>query len=364
MADFKDPVPHTGGVLTIHKQGNKYQLSYNHMNPNHMALVQLVAVDGKPSRSLPFGGLSLDDSSRRTSPEVLTMLPTDSEGMYGRRCPKCRSYFRSNSPFTEFCPYCDAKANDLEFFTEPQLDFIKRQHDAIVAAMNGPDGDTAVNFDDQVTEPTRPGTWVYAEEKQQTHFKCHCRTESDVLGEYVRCPGCGKRTARAVFARRFADLSADFEGDAQNIPKDQRGSRERRWRDHVVRSIAEFEALGRDVARALSQLPATPARRTDIRRQSFQNIIGAAERLKAWLGFDILVGISDDDRTFLRRMFNRRHLFAHLGGKVDQEYLDRTGDPEVRLNEVLHVHSVDVRRLLALTQKVATNLLDGFESIS
>src|SRR5713226_9325902 len=35
-------------------------------------------------------------------------------------------------------------------------------------------------------------------------------------------------------------------------------------------------------------------------------------------------------RTFRNRMFNRRHLFAHKGGTVDQEYLDKTNDATVR----------------------------------
>jgi len=59
-----------------------------------------------------------------------------------------------------------------------------------------------------------------------------------------------------------------------------------------------------------------------------------------------LNGISEDDRAFLHRMFNRRHLFSHRGGKVDQEYLDRTRDSTVRLNEVVTVKSKEVRRLL------------------
>ena len=63
-------------------------------------------------------------------------------------------------------------------------------------------------------------------------------------------------------------------------------------------------------------------------------------------------------------MFNRRHLFTHCGGKVDQQYLDKTADATVRLNEVVRIDSKEVRRLLVLVNKIATNLLDGFDSIS
>ena len=81
-------------------------------------------------------------------------------------------------------------------------------------------------------------------------------------------------------------------------------------------------------------------------------------------GFDLLEGLSTSDKTFLHRMFNRRHLFSHCGGMVDQEYLDRTGDGTVRLHQVVTVSSAEVRRLLSLVGRVAGNLLDGFESVS
>jgi hypothetical protein len=46
MAEFKDAVPHTGGVLTIRVKDRKYQLGYSHMNSKAAGLVELIAVDG------------------------------------------------------------------------------------------------------------------------------------------------------------------------------------------------------------------------------------------------------------------------------------------------------------------------------
>ena len=59
MAEFKDTIPHTGGVLTIHKQGQTYSLSYVHMSQNRVALAELIAVDGNAV-----------DFARPTLPEV------------------------------------------------------------------------------------------------------------------------------------------------------------------------------------------------------------------------------------------------------------------------------------------------------
>jgi Zn finger protein HypA/HybF involved in hydrogenase expression len=307
------------------------------------------------------------DKSRgaKATAKLLTMLPTDAEAMFGRTCPKCHSYFRTQRFDTEYCPYCDADAGWTDFITQEQLAFLKKEYEAIIEAFKGPDGETTVNFDAQVKELTREDSWIYSEEKQQTHFACsHCKLESDVLGEYVRCPGCGVRTARAVITRKIADFAADFEKDVADIPAAEREQRQRRWKHYVPAVVAEFEALGRDIAFALSLLPLTPSRRKAITELAFQNPTVVAVRLKEWFGFDILEGMSEEDRTFLLRMFNRRHLFTHSGGKVDQEYLNNTADTTVRLNEIVSVSSRQVRRLIQLVQQLSNNLLQGFESIA
>jgi hypothetical protein len=104
-AEFKDAVPHTGGVLTISVKDRRYQLGYSHMNFKAAALVELIAVDGEAVAGVNIGGLYA--RSEPPPPELLIMLPTDGEGMYGRACPNCKSYFRASNPFTDMCPYCD-----------------------------------------------------------------------------------------------------------------------------------------------------------------------------------------------------------------------------------------------------------------
>jgi hypothetical protein len=111
-------------------------------------------------------------------------------------------------------------------------------------------------------------------------------------------------------------------------------------------------------------LPCTPKRRKELCELSFQTPITAAARLKEWCGFDILDGLDEDERAFVQRIFNRRHLFTHSGGRVDAEYLEKSGDTSVRLNEVVRVSSKEVRRIISLVNKMASNLLDAYDSIS
>ena len=317
VADFKEPVHHTGGKLTIHTSGGRYQLGYTHQSAKRAALVELVAIKGNPVAIVPFGGVNLNPDP--DPPQLMTMLPSDEEAMFGRRCPKCESYFRTKHVTTTYCPYCDVRVPWRDFFTKDQREFVRRQYDSILAALAGPDGDTTLDFDAELAELTRSDRWVYSEEKQQTHIKCsnsECGMEFDVLGEYVRCPNCATSTARSVVTRRLAELSSDFERDAKDIPKDQVEQRQRRWRHYVPAVISEFEVLGREIAGALALIPCTPGRRKAIKELSFQHPLTTAKRLNEWFELDLLYHLGQEECGFLDRMFNRRHLFAHCGGSI------------------------------------------------
>ena len=63
-------------------------------------------------------------------------------------------------------------------------------------------------------------------------------------------------------------------------------------------------------------------------------------------------------------MFNRRHVLTHSAGRVDQEYLDKSGDTSVRLNQKITVKKKEIQRLIPLLRKCAENLFKGFESIA
>jgi hypothetical protein len=64
------------------------------------------------------------------------------------------------------------------------------------------------------------------------------------------------------------------------------------------------------------------------------------------------------------RMFNRRHVLTHNGGRIDQKYLENTNDKSVRLNQKIIVGSSEIRRLIPLLRTCAQNLFQSFESIA
>jgi hypothetical protein len=142
-----------------------------------------------------------------------------------------------------------------------------------------------------------------------------------------------------------------------------RHEREVEW-EKLTRCVSEFEAFANTIKSQLLTLPTTPKRKADISNLSFQNIVKAHECFENWFGINIFNDISKEDILFLNKMFNRRHIFVHNAGKVDQEYIDNTNDKSARLNQVIRFESREIKRILPLVRKCALNLIKGFESMN
>ena len=129
---------------------------------------------------------------------------------------------------------------------------------------------------------------------------------------------CGKCTHDVLIERLFAARNAEFESARATLT--DRHERENRWQQLLLGCVSDFEGFANDLRDRLLRLPATPSRKRALSSLSFQSIANAADRLREWFAFDVLDAIDTEDREFLNVMFNRRHLFVHRAGRVDQEY--------------------------------------------
>jgi len=365
MSEFQE-IAHSGGRIELHfKQPDSVSLGFTGSGPSGMALFQMgVSLDGKKLEYWPLGGLDMRPPEP-PSPMVPVFIISDREQCFGRSCPKCHSYFRTNRPAPVLrCPYCSHMDRNATFTTPNQLQFIHKIRESYLAAWNEKRSVT-IDLDKLADElPENRPAWIYSEERQQYSYECpspDCETRYDILGEYAGCPTCGKRNSLQVFERHISEVEEQL--DKADDALTDRQEREVEW-EKLSRCISDFEAMARDLQGQLSLLPATPKRKRDIESMSFQNILKANECLQNWFSFDMLYHFSDDDKTFLNRMFNRRHVLIHNGGRIDQEYLDNTGDTSVRLNQKIVVRSKEIRRLLPLLRMVAKNLFQGFELIA
>jgi DNA-directed RNA polymerase subunit RPC12/RpoP len=362
MEDFQE-IAHSGGKITVRfNPPSSISLKFEHCAPGGMALFQIgVSADGAKMEYWPIYGVG------SPTPEPF-MMPTfvisDRQQLWGKTCPKCKSYFRTNAlGTTMLCPYCSHKAEIVAFLTPNQLQFIANTRTAILTALQEK-RDVLVDLDKLADAlPENRPSWMYKEQRQQNLYSCaKCKARYDVLGEFACCPKCGKRNALDVIAAHLDALERQLV-DADSRLTDRR-DRAAEWEKLLQRAVADFEAFGRDIQDALQAFPATSKRKKQIAGITFQAITKANDSLREWFAIDFLEGLPAEDQTFLHRMFHRRHLLTHGGGRVDQEYLSKTNDTTVLLNQKIAVHSKEIRRMINLLRGCAQRLFDGYESIA
>jgi len=360
-SEFEE-IGHSGGKIEFIKEEGGHSLRVSNSNPLPWAVFFLaVSYDGTPLHFIPMRGVGAP--FRQISPSLLVPITSDREGMFGRQCPACHTYFRSRhvGP-VEFCPYCELQADNVQFTTRNQHQFIQAYCRAAQEALRS---DESVTIDlDALADalPENRAGWIYTEERQQRRVTCGgCKNEFDIMGEFGACPKCGARNNGAVLDSTLDSLMARFE--VAKVELTDRQERGNEWQRLLVAAVSAFEGAANDLRAALLRLPHTPRRRAELSSLSLQNITQAGERLAAWFGFDILDGLDETEKQFLKRMVHRRHLLTHRAGVVDEEYLAYTGDTSVRKGQRIRVDSREVPRAIDLLRRVGANFCAGHASI-
>jgi DNA-directed RNA polymerase subunit RPC12/RpoP len=304
-----------GGTYKLIKQPDGVAMSISFTGTGAGLLQMGIGLDGQHLEFWP--SLGIDQRPRQEpAPMVPAFLPTDRLGLYGRQCPDCHTYFRTNGIAQVMqCPYCGIRAPMEAFTTKNQADFLNRQRELWNTGFHGAD-DITIDLDQIARElPQNRPNWVPREQAQKFLFRCEkCDSTTDILGEYGACPRCGYRNSLSVLKKHLEVLDQEFkQAEAELKDKFERGQK---WLSLVPRYVSGFEAMAGDIHSQLLRLPMVPKRREEVERISFQQIRPANEALQKWFAIDIFAGLKHDDQTFLNREFNRRHLIVHKGGNM------------------------------------------------
>jgi hypothetical protein len=368
MPEFKDTIPAAGGkveYLYDSERGIAAKIS----GTGFRAIYQVaLSIDGKHLLATVSAG-GIGSTSICPQPSVLTFVQSDEQGMWGRNCPACRKYFRTDHVMGDTtCPYCYVIATDLAFVSQDQRKYLTACYDAFARAYLQKKS-TAVDMAQISDEKV---AWHYSEVKQQFHFVCRtngCKCQTDILGQFGYCPRCGRSNGRAIFLQTVDSELTRLE-EVKATVSDRR-EREDVWEKMTVDAVSRLEALGKHLRRRLLRFPLTAHRRKELERLSFQQLTNADRLLKQWFDIGLLEWagtaanprrqVRPPDVNFIRVMVQKRHILIHNGGVVDQEYLDNTADTSVQLDERIRIRSKDTKRFLALVRDTATNLLDNVE---
>lgn len=369
MSEFKDKIRAAGGKVEFlydPVQGIATRISGFGVRAMYMVAV---SIDGRHLLgTIPATGIGRTPVYPK--PSVVTWIQSDEQGMWGRNCPYCEKYFRTNHIIgVTCCPYCSVAGQDLAFISKDQRTYITAYYDAFARAYIGKQ---TTSLDMAEITDDMPA-WHYSEEKLQTHFKCatkDCGSEADILGEYGYCPRCGRTNARQLFFDSMAKLLADWE--AANVAISDRRERGDSWEKMTVVCLSNLEAFAKHLRAKLLVFPLTANRRKRLTELSFQKPLEADALLVQWFDIGLLRWAGDEltpGRTvpeseipFISKMIQRRHILVHNGGIVDEEYLDRSGDTQARLGERIRIPSKEAKRFVNCIREMGANLLDNVES--
>ena len=369
MSEFKDKIPAAGGEVDFLYDTPTGQLAIQSSGSGFRAMYLVaVSLDGRALLSTVRAG-GIGQTMVYPQPSVLTYIQSDEQGMWGRNCPLCEKYFRTNHIMGETCcPYCAVWEDSLAFVSEDQRKYITAYYDAFARAYTGKKSTRLAMSD--ITDQN--SAWHYDEEKQQTHFTCStkdCRTQTDILGEYGYCPRCGRTTARRIFADRMTKMLARWEEvDRTTSDRSERGEI---WEDMTVKCVSELEALAKHLRRRLLLVPMTARRKKQLEELSFQQPFAADDALTQWFDVGLLNWpgdaatnqrtVPESDIPFIKKMLQKRHILIHALGVVDEDYIALSGDTQVRLGERIRVRSNEAKRFIEAINIMGNNLLDNLE---
>src|ERR1700730_1667261 len=200
MIDQKEfrEVAHSGGKVTIKVKfdaaGRRlYSLRWEHRRPNAAAFFAVYALPpGLVLCQINLGGIG----SRQDPPPIPSayqvFIGSDSEGKFGRQCPACGGYWRSDLG-ARVCPYCGIRADVINFLTTAQRSYVEqfctKMNEALMVEAGGEyviDLDAVADAADASVGEKPP--FYYAELSQQNRYVCKaCDGFNDILGTFGYC---------------------------------------------------------------------------------------------------------------------------------------------------------------------------------
>jgi sarcosine oxidase delta subunit len=310
--------------------------------------------------------------------EVPISIPADEDGYFGRECPACEAPFKMRSDeygalpdeLELTCPYCGHREEHSAFMSSAQHERVMAAAEGLVqqwlhSEVNNMLGRT---FDRRSSTPRRSGSfisidWSYTpgtpppvrelpeavEEQTRRIVECStCGNHHAVYSATSFCPVCGPRPAtekvrEAIVAAREALTVEDRLGEDERETLRAAGVFERFAVDAIESSVSLFEMFARE---QFADRVADAATLTAGKGNVFQRLDDTADLFSEHASVD-MVGLAGADRwDRLKRAFVRRHVLMHNGGIVDQKFLDRVPDSDLRLGQRLVVRRSDAAQAL------------------
>ena len=251
-------------------------------------------------------------------------LPTE-EGFVGRKCSgeSCGRYFKVDGASVRaqmHCPYCGDDFPTGDLLTEEQARYATDVvHDEAVALVEKElqdmlsrafRGSKSVTYRPGNPRP-RPRPVPPVERQVDSELRCpDCDTLFQVDGIFGYCPGCKSENLRlydanlAVIRREIAQSS----------------SPERALRHAYSDLVSTFETFCRKEAKRLG-----------VKQGRFQNLDHTRKLFRKHVGVDFLQGLDHAEVRQLKQVFEKRNVYEHNEGVVNERYANQIPEDSVLL---------------------------------
>lgn len=309
--------------------------------------------------------------------QVTVSIETDPDGYIDQVCPSqgCEFRFKIHmddrdekvSDNAMFCPFCGHTDNTQEWFTQEQKKYFESamlthvdkritramKNDARHSNRQQPKGGF-LHLTMSVNSPPKlialPPTATEPMRTKITCSKCFCRYA--VIGAAFFCPACGQNDAKQIF---HLSLNGRLK-TLDQIPKLRAESSDRDAAENMVHALVEHTlqhaiSAFQKYAEALCQDFPNPK---ELQQNAFQNLKGGSNLWQSATNKQYSDYLDESELATLTIAFQRRHLFAHRQGLVDQKYIDRSGDTCYQLGQRVVLHENNVREYVALIRKLGS----------
>ena len=316
--------------------------------------------------------------------EYRMSIEPDEDGYYDKECPdeKCLSKFKVYGEdwvnlFSDdkvYCPFCGYSAPANRWYTTEQVDQAQSQGEDYVASII----DRAIENDIRsfnrrqnknsfikITLRYEGGRHFVnlpapALEEMVQKIRCEsCGARYAFIGAAFFCPCCGKNSAKHSFNSSIKKVCTKVE----NIDKVRNSMLENNKDDAEIICKSLIESTISDLVVAFQRLcesvyPTIPNSHA-IRSNVFQRLQDGSELWKEAVGTGYEDWLDAAEWRDIRICFQKRHLFQHKDGIVDQGYIDRSGDDSYCIGQRLVVKVGEVIRYSEIVEKMGKKIL-GF----
>jgi len=251
---------------------------------------------------------------------ISVRIPSDA-GFVGRACKntECEQYFKvSEESCNEimYCPYCGDSFDSKELLTSEQSEHVtnviqqkadeyaQEQLQDMLKSVFGSRSSKKSGFTYKAERIKRKTVLPsYRERKVDSEIKCPaCESEFQVYGVFGFCPGCREENL-IIYDANIKIITTEITSSSNP---------ERQLRHAYNDLVSTFEQICTRKSLLVTD-----------EKVNFQVLFEARKHFKKHASINILENIEKSQLLSLRKLFQKRHLYVHSDGVINEQYIKK-----------------------------------------